>query len=149
MPQPGKKIRHIGVGAPLVANTARMTVVHAPQFNNTNTSLALQQRTDMRQHSKKQGRQESRAPKYNMYIIAYMHYMACPKGFHHRVKYEHVEVGAYLSCTRGIVTKYTDVCARGFKWKKSSKRSNLQMTTPWTTPARPCCPSATSKIAYI
>ena len=55
--------------------------------------------------------------------------MACPKGFHRGVEYEHVEVGAQLACSRGTVTKYMDVCARGFKWKKSSRRSNLQMTT--------------------
>ena len=37
----------------------------APQFDNTDANWALLKRTDVRRHSKKQGRQENRAPKYD------------------------------------------------------------------------------------
>ena len=76
----------------------------------------------------KQGRQENRAPKYDAHIIAYIHYMASPHGFHRGVQYAHKKVTGPLPVTRNTVTNYIDVCGRGFKYKKSQRRSNLQMT---------------------
>ena len=89
----------------------------APQFDNTDANMALLQRTEMRRHSKKVGRQETRAPKYDAHIIGFMHFWACPKGWHRGIPYEHIEVDK-LIVTRGAATKYLDVCARGYKYSK-------------------------------
>ena len=129
MPRPGRKNRQIvdgAAGQPVA--TPGSTVMDAPQFNNIDANRALLERTDKRRHSKKPGRQETRAPKYDAHIIGYIHFMACPRGFHRGVKYEHQPIDGRLPVTRNTVTKYIDVCASGFKYKKSQRRSNLQMT---------------------